>query len=225
MKLRPLVIVGSAAVIGMLILSAWAWPQIPDGAQVPIHWGIDGTPDGYGPKWLGLLGIPILTVLVVALLLVIPRFEPRRANLERSATAYVAVGIAVTLFVTALHVAAVLAALGENVNLGMVASIGIGLAFVVMGNYLGKTRSNWFFGIRTPWTLSSDRSWTRTHRLGGVAFVVIGLLVIVTALVAGPSVAIWVLLGGMAASVIGLLAYSYLVWRDDPDRQPARTTG
>jgi uncharacterized membrane protein len=222
MKLRPVVIVGSAAVIGMLILSAWAWPQIPDGAQVPIHWGIDGTPDGYGPKWLGLIGIPIL---VVALLLVIPRFEPRRANLERSATAYVAVGIAVTLFVTALHVAAVLAALGENVNLGMVASIGIGLAFVVMGNYLGKTRSNWFFGIRTPWTLSSDRSWTRTHRLGGVAFVVIGLLVIVTALVAGPSVAIWVLLGGMAASVIGLLAYSYLVWRDDPDRQPARTTG
>ena len=219
MKLRPLVIVGSAAVIGMLILSAWAWPQIPDGAQVPIHWGIDGTPDGYGPKWVGLLGIPILTALVVALLLVIPRFEPRRANLERSATAYVAVGIAITLFVTALHVAAVLAALGEDINLGMVASIGIGLAFVVMGNYLGKTRSNWFFGIRTPWTLSSDRSWTRTHRLGGIAFVVVGLLVIVTALVAGPSVAIWVLLGGMAASIVGLLPYSYLVWRSDPDRQ------
>lgn len=219
MKLRPLVIVGSAAVIGMLILSAWAWPQIPDGAQVPIHWGIDGTPDGYGPKWVGLLGIPILTALVVALLLVIPRFEPRRANLERSATAYVAVGIAITLFVTALHVAAVLAALGEDVNLGMVASIGIGLAFVVMGNYLGKTRSNWFFGIRTPWTLSSDLSWTRTHRLGGIAFVVVGLLVIVTALVAGPSVAIWVLLGGMAASIVGLLPYSYLVWRSDPDRQ------
>lgn len=219
MKLRPLVIVGSAAVIGMLILSAWAWPQIPDDAQVPIHWGIDGTPDGYGPKWLGLLGIPILTALVVALLLVIPRFEPRRANLERSATAYVAVGIAVTLFVTALHVAAVLAALGEDVNLGMVASIGIGLAFVVMGNYLGKTRSNWFFGIRTPWTLSSDLSWTRTHRLGGIAFMAVGLLVIVTALVAGPSVAIWVLLGGMAASIVGLLPYSYLVWRSDPDRQ------
>lgn len=219
MKLRPLVIVGSAAVIGMLILSAWAWPQIPDGAQVPIHWGIDGTPDGYGPKWVGLLGIPILTALVVALLLVIPRFEPRRTNLERSATAYVAVGIAVTLFVTALHVAAVLAALGEDVNLGMVASIGIGLAFVVMGNYLGKTRSNWFFGIRTPWTLSSDRSWTRTHRLGGIAFMAVGLLVIVTALVAGPSVAIWVLLGGMAASIVGLLPYSYLVWRSDPDRQ------
>lgn len=219
MKLRPLVIVGSAAVIGMLILSAWAWPQIPDDAQVPIHWGIDGTPDGYGPKWLGLLGIPILTALVVALLLVIPRFEPRRANLERSATAYVAVGIAITLFVTALHVAAVLAALGEDINLGMVASIGIGLAFVVMGNYLGKTRSNWFFGIRTPWTLSSDLSWTRTHRLGGIAFVVVGLLVIVTALVAGPSVAIWVLLGGMAASIVGLLPYSYLVWRSDPDRQ------
>ncbi len=218
MKLRPLVIVGSAAVIGMLILSAWAWPQIPDDAQVPIHWGIDGTPDGYGPKWVGLLGIPILTALVVALLLVIPRFEPRRTNLERSATAYVAVGIAVTLFVTALHVAAVLAALGEDVNLGMVASIGIGLAFVVMGNYLGKTRSNWFFGIRTPWTLSSDLSWTRTHRLGGIAFMAVGLLVIVTALVAGPSVAIWVLLGGMAASIVGLLPYSYLVWRSDPDR-------
>lgn len=223
MNLRPLVIVGSAAVIGMLILSAWAWPQIPDGAQVPIHWGIDGTPDGYGPAWVGLLGIPILTALAVGLLLAIPRFEPRRANLERSATAYVAVGIALTLFVTALHVAAVLAALGEDVNLGMVASIGIGLTFIVMGNYLGKTRSNWFFGIRTPWTLSSDRSWTQTHRLGGLAFMAVGFGVILAVLVGGPTVAIWVMLGGLAATGAGLVVYSYLVWRGDPDRHAVST--
>ncbi len=219
MKVRSIVVIGGVIVLGMLAVSAWAWPQIPANAQIPIHWGPDGQVDGYGPKWVGLLGLPAVALAVVGLLAVIPRFEPRRANLERSSTAYVAIALTVVGFFAVLHLVAVMAALGSDINTTTIALAGTGVLFVVMGNFMGKTRSNWFFGIRTPWTLSSDRSWTQTHRLGGWLFVAIGIGVLIATLALGPVVALWIMVGGLAVSVIGLFAYSYVVWRDDPARQ------
>ena len=219
MKVRSIVVIGGVIVLAMLAVSAWAWPQIPADAQIPIHWGPDGQVDGYGPKWVGLLGLPAVALAIVGLLAVIPRFEPRRANLERSSTAYVAIALTVVGLFAVLHVVAVMAALGSDINTTTVALAGTGVLFVVMGNFMGKTRSNWFFGIRTPWTLSSDRSWTQTHRLGGWLFIAIGIAVLVATLAFGPGVALWIMVGGLAVSVIGLFAYSYVVWRDDPARQ------
>lgn len=218
MKVRTLVIVGGAFVVAMLAVSAWAWPQIPADAEIPIHWGLDGQPDGFGPKWVGLLGIPLVGAATVGLLALVPRIEPRRRNLERSGTAYVAIGIVVIAFLAVLHLFAVLAALGNEADIAALATIGSGVTFIVIGNFLGKTRSSWFFGIRTPWTLSSERSWTRTHRAGGVAFIVVGVIVVLATIVLGAEAAIWVMLGGLGAVVAGLVAYSYVVWRDDPDR-------
>ena len=219
MKVRSIVVIGGVIVLAMLAVSAWAWPQIPADAQIPIHWGPDGQVDGHGPKWVGLLGLPAVALAIVGLLAVIPRFEPRRANLERSSTAYVAIALTVVGVFAVLHVVAVMAALGSDINTTTVALAGTGVLFVVMGNFMGKTRSNWFFGIRTPWTLSSDRSWTQTHRLGGWLFIAIGIAVLVATLAFGPGVALWIMVGGLAVSVIGLFAYSYVVWRDDPARQ------
>ena len=218
MKLRTFLIVGGAVIVAMLAVSGWAWPQIPTDARVPVHWGFDGQPDAYGPKWLGLLGMPAIAAGVVGLLALLPRLEPRRENLERSGTAYVAIAIAVVAFLGSLHVIAVMAALGSEINTTAVVVAGSGVIFIVIGNFLGKTRSNWFFGIRTPWTLSSERSWARTHRLGGWLFVGIGLAVLVTTALFEATVGLWILLGGLLASVVVLVAYSYLAWRDDPAR-------
>jgi uncharacterized membrane protein len=223
-KTRTLVVVGGAFVLAMLAVSAWAWPQIPADARIPIHWGPDGRADGYGSKELGLLGMPLVAAAVVGLLAAVPRFEPRRRNLERSSMAYVAIGIAVAGFLFALHVAAVLTALGSEADITAVATIGSGVLFVVIGNYLGKTRSNWFFGIRTPWTLSSDRSWARTHRAGGLLFVLIGLAVVAVTLAVGAQVALWVMLGSLGVGVVALFGYSYVVWRDDPARHDLEVT-
>ena len=44
---------------------------------------------------------------------------------------------------------------------------------------MGQIRSNFMMGIRTPWTLSSDLAWEKTHRLGGWLFMVAGALMIV----------------------------------------------
>ena len=95
MNRRPMILYSGAVVGAMTVLSAWAWTQLPAGAQVPIHWGIDGRVDGYAPKELGLFMLPLTAAGIAGLLAVIPRFEPRRANLERSGKAYAAIWIAV----------------------------------------------------------------------------------------------------------------------------------
>ncbi|OGO56576.1 MAG: hypothetical protein A2Z32_00915 [Chloroflexi bacterium RBG_16_69_14] len=112
MNRRALTIFSAVVVGAMLLLSAWAWFQLPADARVPIHWGPDGQVDGYADKTIGLLLLPLTTLGVAALLWVIPVIEPRRANFEKSGKAYGAIWVAVVLMLAAIDVVAVAAALG-----------------------------------------------------------------------------------------------------------------
>jgi uncharacterized membrane protein len=96
--------------------------------------------------------------------------------------------------------------------------IGVGGMLVVVGILLPRTRSNWFLGIRTPWTLSSERSWEQTHRVGGYLFIAIGVIVVASALLLSAGVFFGALMIGLIGSVAFLGTYSYLGWRDDPHR-------
>lgn len=212
----------SVAVIGaMLLASAWAWGQLPPEARVPVHWGVSGEPDGYGSKAEALLAAPLIAALLTALLALLPRIEPRRAHLEQSLDAYVAVWGALVLALAAIHAAIVGTALGSAVNVPAVIAGAVGVLFLVLGRVLGNVRSNFFFGVRTPWTLSSERSWEKTHRLAGRLFLVLGALVLLLALFGNSPLLFAALIGGALTAAVALLVYSWHVWRTDPDRQQA----
>lgn len=220
MNIRPMLTYSAIIVVGSLALSAWAWTQIPDDALVPIHWGIDGRADGFAPKPVGLLIMPIAAAVVAALLAVVPRIEPRRANLERSGKAYGATWIAVMTVLGGVHVLAIAVALGATLDVARIVLTGTGAMFVVIGNYLPKVRPNYLMGIRTPWTLSSDLSWVKTHRIGGRLFVVEGLILVVLGLLRPEPVVLAIgLVGAIAAILIVSVVYSYRVWRLDPERR------
>ena len=161
-----------------------------------------------------------MTAGVAALFWIIPTIEPRRANILRSEKAYTAIWIGVVLLLAAVDVVAVAAAMGSEINVATVVPIGVGALFVVIGNYLPKVRPNYMVGIRTPWTLTSDLSWDRTHRVGGRLFVVEGIVFILFGLLRPPREALIVgLLGGIAVILVVLFAYSYRVWKTDPARR------
>ena len=104
-------------------------------------------------------------------------------------------------------------------DISRVVLIGIGALFIVIGNYLPKVRPNYLMGIRTPWTLTSDLSWQKTHRLGGRLFVLEGLVLIVLGLIA---VAAWLgvlIVAGIAIMLVVVFAYSYRVWKADPAKR------
>ena len=220
MNLRPLAIAATVAIAVMLVAAAWGWGQVPAGTQVPIHWGIDGRPDGFAPKEVAFFVLPALAGGLTLLLTLLPRFEPRSANLVRSSSAYVQVGIAMLVVVTILQLTTVLAASGRPVDVSLVVGLTVGGMFVVLGNVLGKVRSNFIFGVRTPWTLASDRSWNKTHRLVGRLFVLLGLAVVLAGLVGGYVALFSTLIGGIVLVLVVCCVYSYRVWRNDPDKQP-----
>lgn len=205
-----------AVIAGMWIVAALAWGSTPD--RVPVHWNWQGEVDRHGGKVEGMLLLPAMTLGIYLLFLVLPRMDPARANYEKFAWTYGIFRLVFTVSMALIYGVMLLSANGYPVDTALVMPVIVGGLLVVIGNFMGKLRPNWFIGIRTPWTLASQRSWTRTHRMGGRLFVLCGLLLMLSGVVRTP----WVM-AVMWAAFMGLIAwvfiYSYLEWRKDPDRR------
>ena len=201
----------------MFLIAVLAWNAVPD--QIPVHWGLRGEPDRMGGRFEGLFILPLVSLFIYGVLRIAPRIDPARANYDAFAGAYATVRIIVLAALLAVQIVTVLAALGRPVNISGVIPLILGVLFVGLGNVLGKLRPNWFIGIRTPWTLSSRRSWDRTHQVGGWVFLVFGVLLMAAALARETwmLVTVFSLFG---VGMIGLVVYSYLEWKQDPEKTP-----
>lgn len=200
----------------MLMASAYGWMQLPADAQLPIHWNAQGEVDGYGSKFMGLLLLPLITAVLIPGVVWLTRLDPRRDHVEQSQKFLTVVMAAIVVLMTGIHLGIVLASLGHAVPMDRVAGSLIGVLFIVIGNYLGKVRSNYFMGVRTPWTLSSELSWNKTHRLAGKLFMVTGIASTLAALTVGGVVAIVTMVTTLVLTALVSCVYSYVVWRQDP---------
>ena len=210
-----------ALIAAMFTASAAAWSIVPE--RIPVHWGADGQVDGYGNRWEGLLLMPLIAAAVYLGMLLVPRIDPGHANYDRFKNAYLVIRFAILVFFAFFHAAIVATALGCQFDMTRITFLAIGVLFLILGNCLGKIRPNWFCGIRTPWTLSSKLSWSRTHRAGGRLFILLGFLTLATTFLPPPwNVALF--LGPVLLVTAWLVIYSYLVWRRDPDRVPPSGT-
>ncbi len=206
---------------GMFLLAAMTWPWAPE--QIPMHWSIDGQVDRYGGRFEGLLAMPLLSLVVYAGMLLMPRVDPGRANYRQFSSPYAILRLAILTVLAALYGVVHLWIRGMEVDVATIASLLVGGLLVLLGGLLGKIRPNWFVGVRTPWTLSSKLAWTKTHRLAGGLFIAMGVALVA----AGQLRSSWALVtafGFMGASLLWLVAYSYLVWRADPDKTPPAGT-
>jgi uncharacterized membrane protein len=203
-------------VAAMFGLSAWAWARVPD--RIPVHWNLQGEPDGYGGKLVGLIVLPLTMVGVYLLTLVAPFADPRRGNYPNFKKAYNAIRIVLMLFFATIHIAAIAAALGHRINMTAAIMPGLGVMFVILGNFMSKIRPNWFVGVRTPWTLSSRLSWDKTHRLAGWLFMLMAALFFVVAAV--PTTTAYIAMFTIDVICLAvIIAYSYVVYRGDPHRE------
>ena len=209
-----------------LILAALGWLGTDDAARIPVHWGLDGQPDRYGGRAEAFLVLPTIMIGLSALFAILPAIDPRGRNLERSRVVLDTVWAGTLALMLVLQAVMVALGLGWIENDGasvmpMIILAAIGALFVLFGNVLGKARPNWFVGVRTPWTLSSDLAWDKTHRLTGRLMVLSGLVILTMIWFLSPeNQVILVLVAALAPAPVGM-AYSYLIWRRDPDRQTA----
>jgi len=178
--------------------------------SMPIHWNLDGQPDRSADKWVVMALAGGLYLALVSL----PRLDPGRANYAQFSGAHSIIRLAVLTLVVVLTGSSIFGLRGADVT-----HLAIGAMLIVIGGVLGKIRPNWFVGIRTPWTLTSKRSWLKTHRLGGWLFMAWGFLELLTGPVLPGGRAVTLAYGGAVLAI--LVIYSYVVWRDDPDKLPA----
>jgi uncharacterized membrane protein len=198
-----------ALIAAAYAFSAAVYSRLP--ARVVTHWGPHG-PNGWSPRTVAALLLPTLAVGIWLLMRWLPSIDPRGDNYARFRPTYDAVVAAIIALLVAIHVAILGFALGWPVHMEVLTPVAMGLLFIIIGNLLPRARPNWFFGIRTPWTLSSDRVWERTHRVGGYAMMVSGLVIIATAFV-GSAIGITAIMGGVVVLMLGVVGYSYVLWR------------
>ena len=207
-KWIPLVTI-IAAVIATLAI----YPRLPD--QMPTHWSASGEVNGWSSRFWGAWLLPLIMALVLIILRAVPHIDPRKANYEKFSGMYDSLVILIIGFMALMHVVVLLAATGRSIPMDRIMLPSVGLFIGIMGALIPRAAPNWFVGIRTPWTLTSDLSWEKTHRIGGPLFVILGALMIASTFIA-PEVAIWFLVAASIAIVVFLFAYSYRVWKTDP---------
>ena len=203
----------SAAIVAAAIaMSAVAYPRLPE--QVPVHWGIRGEPDRWGSRFEGAILLPFVMLAAWVLLRVLPRVDPRAPNYAKMQSTYDFMVSAVMTLLLIVHAMLLAAGLGYAVPVGRLTPVLIGALFAMLGNVLPRARPNWWFGIRTPWTLSNDRVWARTHRVGGYAMTAAGIVILAGAALPGA----WpfaVFIVAAAAAAIGPIGSSYFAWRKE----------
>ena len=155
------------------IISIYFFPLVPE--QMATHWDSQGEVNGYMSKLWGLFFMPLVITGLAILFLVIPRIDPKKENIAKFRKYYDRFIILMILFLIAVHFQILLWNIGIRISPNAVFPVGIGLLFYYIGILMENAERNWFIGIRTPWTLSSDGVWRKTNRLGGKLFRIAGI--------------------------------------------------
>ncbi len=151
---------------------------------------------------------------IVLLMTLLPKMDPKKANYEKFKGSYNIIINVLVIFFIALHIVTLAYNLGFPVDVGLFVPIGIGVLFIVLGNYMPKLKHNYFVGIRTPWTIANETVWNKTHRIGGKVFVFMGLALMLTVFIEG----IWGFILFLAVTLIGvvyLFVKSYLYFQEE----------
>jgi uncharacterized membrane protein len=199
-------------IVATLVFSLVMYSRLPE--RLPLHWSLNGAIDRYGTRAEGAFLLPGLMILVWAFMRFVPRIDPRRANYAKFGDTYDLIVNSLLALFAVMHVALIGTALGWPVAMERVIPALVGLQFIILGNALPRARPNWWFGIRTPWTLSNDRVWTRTHRVGGYLLAGAGIVLLIAATL--PRAWTFVLgIAAVAAASLGSLIYSYFAWKQE----------
>lgn len=214
MTRKSLAMASALLLAAMALIAIAVGSTLPNDIRLPIHWNLSGEADNFAPKWPALFLAPAIAGGVSLFFYFLPALEPRREGLERSEGLYLWGWAALLIMCTAIDFVVVSLALRWHVPVNQVILGATGLMLVLIGNQLGKSRSMYLIGLRTPWTLASEEVWIKTHRLAGKLMVSSGLLMIGLALLPLPSgLYATALLGLIGLAAVVPILYSYVLWR------------
>lgn len=206
----------STIIAVVLILVSFAagiyfYPQLPD--KMASHWNAQGEVDGYMSKFWAMFLFPLVAAGILLMFWIIRKIDPLRNNIEKFKKYFNILMIMLVAFFVFVYALTLAWNLGYEVNFQIFLFPAIGVLFFYIGVLMKHAKRNWFVGIRTPWTLSSDKVWDETHRVGGDLFKISGIITITGLFF--PAQAIYLILIPILASTIFVVVYSYLLYRKE----------
>jgi uncharacterized membrane protein len=182
-------------------------------ANMASHWNIKGMADNFTPKFWGLFLLPIISGMVAALLVYLPKIDPLKANVVKFNKYYQSMILLIVVFLFYLYLLSVAWNLGNQFNFNRFMAPAFAVLLFGIGYILPKTKRNWFIGIRTSWTLTSDTNWDKTHLVGGILFKFCAIVAVFGTVF--PNAAIYLLLVPLLASAIYIFYYSYRISKNE----------
>ncbi len=213
MSTRTTLIVSLVLILVAVALSGAVYSRMPE--RVASHWGVNDQVNGTMPRFWGAFLMPMIALAMLALFLVIPGIDPLKANIAAFRSTFNAFITAIIVFLLYLHVLTVIWNLGyHGFRMSMALLPAMGLLFILVGILIRQAKRNFFIGIRTPWTLSSDRVWAQTHRVGAWLFILCGVIAFFGAFASGPTAFLLVIVPVLAATLF-LTVYSWWLYREE----------
>lgn len=160
-----------------VIASFYFYNNFPE--SVPVHWNFAGVADRWSGSMMAAFIIPGVMIFMYVMFLFLPLLDPKKDRYVEFAKTYLMFRNLILAFMAFIYLISSLNGLGYNFPIEIYVPGAVGVLFVVMGKYLPSVKSNWFVGIRTPWTLSSEEVWNKTHKFGGKIFIGAGLLMMI----------------------------------------------
>ncbi|MEK6864182.1 MAG: DUF1648 domain-containing protein, partial [Nanoarchaeota archaeon] len=198
-----------AIILSSFAIGLYFYPWMPE--RIASHWNAAGEVNGYMPKLWGLFLMPFISVAMFLLFLVIPKMEPMKENLAKFRTYFDTFTLVLFLFLFYIYLLTILWNIGARFNMSQMLVPAFGFLIYYCGILMQNAKRNWFIGIRTPWTLSSEAVWNKTHQLGGRLFKIAAVIAFIGIFV--PRYALFFFLVPVLGFSIFLFVYSYVKYK------------
>lgn len=209
--MRKSEIVCAALILISFIAGIYLYSQMPD--RMASHWNISGDVDGYMSKLWGVFLVPLIAFGLFLLFLIIPHIDPKKHNIEQFRVYYDRFFIVIIVFILYIYLLTLLWNLNVRFNLIQLMTPAFAVLFYYSGVVISHAKMNWFVGIRTPWTLSSEKVWNQTHALGGKLFKITGIIALLGIIFI--NYALFFILVPLIVVGIYTVVYSYFAYREE----------
>jgi uncharacterized membrane protein len=198
------------AVAVSLIIWAVFYNELP--AQLPTHWGTNGVADDYTSKIGTFFLLHGIMIGMYLLMIFLPKLDPKKANYQQFQKGYLVIINGVLVLLLAIDFGTLYIGLGHDLEMPKLICILVGVLFIVIGNYMQQVKSNYFVGIKTPWTLANETVWNKTHRVGARCFMIAGFIIMLAFLFPVKWIPVVIVSAAIICSVIPI-AYSYVIYK------------
>ncbi len=205
-KYKGTIIITSVITLLPIIAGIILWDRLP--AEIATHFGTDNTPDSYSSKAFAVFGLPLVMLGIHLTGILASNLDPKNKNFSEKIMRIILWLIPVLSLVLMSMTYAY--ALGSKIRIGFVVIMFMGILFILLGNYMPKTKHNYTVGFKIPWTLNDEENWNKTHRLAGKTMVLCGAVICATAILENP----FIFFTAVLIMLLVPLAYSYKLYKD-----------